>query len=96
MTEKTDMEKRRDGIVDQRIGSKSELRRITSQISAKLDDTRHYRIKIDSQDNYLDVAFGMRAIYLSGTKLGAELTPRKAEILAYALLEAAKRVENKG
>lgn len=95
MTEKTEIEKRRVGIEDERIGSKSELQKITSQISAKMDESRHYKIKLNPLDS-IDVTFGARYLYLSVTKIGLELTPRKAEILAQVLLEAVKRVGSSG
>lgn len=94
MTEKPEMEKRREGIINQRLGSKSEILRITSQISAKLADVGHFVVKTDGINRF-DVTYGARALFLSSTKIGMELTPRKAELLAYALLEAAKLVDSK-
>lgn len=91
------MDKRRRGILEERgITSKSELRRVTSSLGHRMKHGQPSRTKIDIEENYVEVSVGKNVVYFSMTKLGAALTPRKAELIGLALIEAAKVVENKG
>lgn len=94
----TEMEKRRRLLLEERDGivSKSELRRVVSSLGHRMKHGQPSRTKIDIEENYVEVSVGKNVVYFSMTKLGAALTPRKAELIGLALIEAAKVVENKG